>query len=135
MIWMDNLKGMYAVADIRGGGDLGEEWHEAGMREKRQNVFDDLAYAAKYLHKNKYSTPDFTAINGGSNGGTVVAVTANQNPDLFGAVVSDVPVVDMLRFHKFTIGSAWAPEYGSTDEKGDVEYLLKYDPIRTIRPV
>jgi prolyl oligopeptidase len=98
MIWMDNLNGMYAVAAIRGGGDYGEEWHEAGMKDKRQNVFDDLAFAAKYLHSNGLTDPKHTAINGGSNGGTVVAATANQNPDLFGAVVSDVPVTDMLRF-------------------------------------
>jgi prolyl oligopeptidase len=133
-IWMKNYGGMYVVAAIRGGGEYGEEWHQKGMKDKRQNVFDDLAFCAKYLQEKGYTTPEFTAINGGSNGGTVVAATANQHPELFGAVVSEVPVTDMLRFQKFTIGSAWVPEYGSS-EAGGFDYLYSYSPVHTVKRV
>lgn len=95
-------------------------------------MFDDLAYAAKYFHDKGISDGKHTAINGGSNGGTVVAATANQYPKLFGAVVSEVPVIDMLRFQKFTIGAAWVGEYGSADE-GGFDYLIKYSPLHTVK--
>lgn len=131
MLWMNNLDGIYAVAAIRGGGDKGEEWHRAGMRKNRMNVFDDLAYAAKFLHEKGITDAKHTAINGGSNGGTVVAATANLYPELFGAVVSDVPVIDMLRFQKFTIGHAWVGEYGSSED-GHFDTLMKYSPLHTV---
>ena len=132
-VWMKNYGGMYVLAAIRGGGEYGEEWHQQGTKEKRQHVFDDLAYCAKHLQANGYTTPAFTAINGGSNGGTVVLATANQHPELFGAVVSDVPVADMLRFQKFTVGSAWVPEYGSSEDPAGFEYLYAYSPVHTVK--
>ncbi len=99
IIWMDNLHGMYVVAAIRGGGDYGELWHEAGTKEKRQNVFDDLISAAEFLqNEKKFTDSKHTALNGGSNGGTVVAACSHQRPDLFAAVVPEVPVTDMLRY-------------------------------------
>ena len=104
------------------------------MMENRQNVFDDLAYCAMYLHENNYTTPELTAINGGSNGGTVVAVAANQHPELFGVVVSDVPVTDMLRFQLFTIGAAWIGQYGSSED-GGFDYLIEYSPLHNVRAV
>lgn len=131
MLWMNNYDGIYAVAAIRGGGDKGEQWHYAGMRDHRMNGFDDLAYAAKFLHEKGITDPKHTAINGGSNGGTVVAATANLYPSLFGAVVSDVPVIDMLRYPKFTIGHAWVGEYGSVED-GHFDYLMQYSPLHTV---
>ena len=132
--WMQHYGGMYVQVGIRGGGEYGEEWHEEGSVENRQNSFDDLAYCAKALHDSGLTVPELTAINGGSNGGTVVAVVAMQHPDWFGAMVSDVPVTDMLRFQHFTVGAAWIDEYGSSEE-GGFDYLFAYSPLHNVAPV
>ena len=106
-----------------------------GAGANRQNCFDDLHYAAKFLQSKGFTTPKFTAINGGSNGGTVVAVAGMQEPELYGAVVSDVPVTDMLRFQHFTIGHAWTSEYGSSENPNDFDNLYRYSPLHNVKPV
>ena len=127
-----NLGGVYAVANLRGGGEYGSEWHEAGMLLNKQNVFDDFAFAAKFLHENNIGSEKTTAIIGGSNGGLLVAATMLQNPDLFKVAIPQVGVLDMLRFSKFTIGWAWESDYGSVDKKDEFENLLAYSPIHNI---
>ena len=127
-----NLGGVYAVANLRGGGEYGSEWHEAGMLLNKQNVFDDFAFAAKFLHENNIGSEKTTAIIGGSNGGLLVAATMLQNPDLFKVAIPQVGVLDMLRFSKFTIGWAWESDYGSVDKKNEFENLLAYSPLHNI---
>jgi len=127
-----NLGGVYAVASLRGGGEYGSEWHEAGMLLNKQNVFDDFAFAAKFLHENNIGSEKTTAIIGGSNGGLLVAATMLQNPDLFKVAIPQVGVLDMLRFSKFTIGWAWESDYGSVDKKDEFENLLAYSPLHNI---
>ncbi len=127
-----NLGGVYAVANLRGGGEYGSEWHEAGMLLNKQNVFDDFAFAAKFLHENNIGSEKTTAIIGGSNGGLLVAATMIQNPDLFKVAIPQVGVLDMLRFSKFTIGWAWESDYGSVDKKDEFENLLAYSPLHNI---
>ncbi len=127
-----NLGGVYAVANLRGGGEYGSEWHEAGMLSNKQNVFDDFAFAAKFLHENNIGSEKTTAIIGGSNGGLLVAATMIQNPDLFKVAIPQVGVLDMLRFSKFTIGWAWESDYGSVDKKDEFENLLAYSPFHNI---
>ena len=127
-----NLGGVYAVANLRGGGEYGSEWHEAGMLSNKQNVFDDFAFAAKFLHENNIGSEKTTAIIGGSNGGLLVAATMLQNPDLFKVAIPQVGVLDMLRFSKFTIGWAWESDYGSVDKKDEFENLLAYSPLHNI---
>lgn len=129
--WM-NQGGIVAVANLRGGGEYGDSWHESGMLFNKQNVFDDFAYAAKFLHKESIGSPKSTAIQGGSNGGLLVAATMLQNPELFKVAIPQVGVLDMLRFHKFTIGWAWTSDYGSPDVKDEFENLLAYSPLHNI---
>ena len=130
--WM-NQDGVVAIANLRGGGEYGDAWHEDGMLNNKQNVFDDFAYAAKFLHSENIGSPGTTAIQGGSNGGLLVAATMLQNPNLFKVAIPQVGVLDMLRFHKFTIGWAWESDYGSPDDKSGFENLLAYSPLHNIK--
>ena len=130
--WM-KMGGVVAVANLRGGGEYGEKWHRQGMLHNKQNVFDDFAAAAEYLHQASYSKPSKTVIEGRSNGGLLVGASLLQRPDLFGATLPGVGVMDMLRFNKFTIGWAWESDYGSPEDKDDFRTLVKYSPYHNIQ--
>jgi prolyl oligopeptidase len=130
--WVD-AGGVYAVANLRGGGEYGRQWHEDGMRLKKQNVFDDCIAAAKYLVERNYTKPQHLALQGRSNGGLLTGAVTAQRPDLFGACLPAVGVMDMLRYHKFTIGWAWATEYGSSDEEDQIDNLLSYSPLHNLK--
>lgn len=131
--WLE-MGGIYAYANLRGGNEYGDEWHTAGMRENKQNVFDDFAAAAEWLIANDYTRPKKLAIFGGSNGGLLVAATMLQRPDLFGAVLCAVPVIDMLRFHKFTAGRYWTAEYGNAEEEAEsFPSMWAYSPLHNVQ--
>ncbi|MBP0030573.1 prolyl oligopeptidase family serine peptidase [Roseofilum sp. Guam] len=133
LVWMEQ-GGIYAVPNLRGGGEYGEDWHQAGMKQNKQNVFDDFIAAAEWLIEQQYTCSEKLVIAGGSNGGLLVGASLTQRPDLFGAALPAVGVMDMLRFHKFTIGWAWCDEYGCADHPEDFENLYRYSPLHNLKP-
>ena len=133
LAWVEQ-GGVYATASMRGGAEYGEEWHRAGMFEKKQNVFDDFIAAAEYLIAQKYTSPSKLGIEGGSNGGLLVGAVMEQRPELFAVALPAVGVMDMLRYDKFTGGAAWAAEYGSATDSTAFKYLIKYSPLQNVKP-
>jgi prolyl oligopeptidase len=133
VVWLE-LGGILATACLRGGSEYGEEWHAAGMLDRKQNVFDDFVSVAEYLVEQQYTSPERLAIAGASNGGLLIGAVLNQRPELFGAALPAVGVMDMLRYHLFTIGWAWVPEYGSAEDPEQFAVLRRYSPLHNIRP-
>lgn len=133
-VWMEQ-GGIYAVPNLRGGGEYGKEWHDAGTQMKKQNVFDDFIAAAEYLIEKKYTSSDYLAIRGGSNGGLLVGATMTQRPDLMKVALPAVGVLDMLRYHTFTAGAGWAYDYGTAEQSKEMfEYLKGYSPVHNVKP-
>jgi prolyl oligopeptidase len=133
IIWLEN-GGVYAQPNIRGGGEYGEEWHKSGTKMQKQNVFDDFIAAAEYLKVEGYTTTDYLAIAGGSNGGLLIGATMTQRPDLAKVAFPAVGVMDMLRYHKFTAGAGWASDYGTADDSKEMfEYLRGYSPVHNLK--
>jgi prolyl oligopeptidase len=131
--WLE-LGGVYAMANIRGGAEYGEAWHKAGMREKKQNVFDDFIAAAEFLSRERISSADKLAIRGASNGGLLVGAVMTQRPELFAVALPQVGVLDMLRFQKFSAGSWWTAEYGTSEVEADFRFLKAYSPLHNVKP-
>jgi prolyl oligopeptidase len=132
LVWME-MGGVYAQPNLRGGGEYGEQWHQAGTKLRKQNVFDDLIAGAEWLITNKYTTTPRLAIGGGSNGGLLVGAVITQRPDLFGAALPAVGVLDMLRFQKFTIGWAWVSDYGAVENPEEFKVLYAYSPLHNLK--
>ena len=132
MVWLERGGG-FALPNLRGGGEYGEKWHQAGMLAKKQNVFDDFIAAAAFLIERRYTSPQRLIISGGSNGGLLVGAAMTQRPDLFGAVVCSVPLLDMIRYHLFGAGRTWIPEYGSAEDPEQFAYLLAYSPYHHVK--
>jgi len=128
------MGGVYVVANLRGGGEFGEDWHKSGTKLNKQNVFDDFIAAAEYLQSEGYTRPDRLAIQGGSNGGLLVGATLLQRPELFGAALPAVGVLDMLRYHLFTIGRHWSGDYGTSDDAEEFAALHAYSPVHNAAP-
>jgi prolyl oligopeptidase len=133
VLWAEN-GGVFAQPNLRGGGEFGEKWHEAGMHEKKQNVFDDFIAAAEWLVANRFTSPSRLAISGASNGGLLMGAAITQRPDLFRAAICGYPLLDMLRFQKFLVARWWVPEYGSADDPGAFKYIYAYSPYQHVRP-
>lgn len=133
LIFLNNLNGLYVIANIRGGGEFGNNWHLQAVQNNRQKSFDDFIAAAEFLENRGFTDNKHLAILGGSNGGTLVTVSANQRPDLFAVAIPKVPVTDMFRFHHFTGGHFWQTEYGFPDHNGSWDFLIKYSPLHNVR--
>ena len=132
-VWLEN-GGVYAVPNLRGGGEYGKAWHDAGTKMQKQNVFDDFIAAAEYLIAEKYTSSDFLAIRGGSNGGLLVGATMTQRPDLMKVALPAVGVLDMLRYHTFTSGAGWGYDYGTANDSENMfSYIYKYSPVQNVK--
>lgn len=132
--WLKN-GGIYAVANLRGGGEYGKKWHDGGRQMQKKNVFNDFISAAEYLHSAGYTSPEYTAISGGSNGGLLVGAVQTMRPELFGVALPAVGVLDMLRYHTFTAGAGWAYDYGTAEDSKEMfEYILSYSPVHNVKP-
>ena len=129
--WAEN-GGVWALANLRGGGEFGEEWHRAGMLQNKQNVFDDFESAAQYLIDQRYTSPQHLGISGGSNGGLLVTAFLTQRPDLVKAVVCSYPLIDMIRYHRFLVAKFWVPEYGSSEDPQQFKWIYAYSPYQHV---
>jgi prolyl oligopeptidase len=131
-LWLER-GGILAVANLRGGSEYGERWHEAGILDRKQNVFDDFIAAAEFLIRKNYTSPGRLGIQGGSNGGLLVGAALVQRPELFRAVVCQVPLLDMIRYHRFLVARLWIPEYGTADDPAQFPWLLQYSPYHNVK--
>lgn len=130
--WIKN-EGILVIANLRGGGEFGEKWHQAGMKEKKQNVFDDFIAAAEWLIEEKYTCPEKLTVSGGSNGGLLIGAIVTQRPDLMKAALCQVPLLDMIRYHHSSIANIWKEEYGSSENPDEFDYILKYSPCHNLK--